>query len=90
MNIDSRYIKFITIGLLATLLLVFIVQNAALVEFKFLFWSITMRRAVMILSVFAIGFIFAWVIRGFLAHREINRWRKRYINLENYRKARYK
>lgn len=90
MNINTRYVKLAAIIVLILLLLVFIVQNAAVVEFEFLFWSVSMRRAVMIISVFAIGFIFAWMIRGIAAQREINRWRKRYLNLENYNKAKCK
>lgn len=90
MNINTRHIKLLALFFLVILLLVFIIQNAAVVELEFFFWSITARRAVMILSVFAIGFIFAWLICGYRQQREVERWRKRYFNLENYNKTRHK
>ena len=73
MILQKRHFKFAAVALLVVLLAVFIVQNVAVVELKFLFWSIAMRRSIMILSVFAIGFLAAWLIRGYLSHREIKR-----------------
>ena len=68
-----RYIKFSAIALLMVLLVVFVIQNVAVVELKFLYWSIVVRRSVMILSVFIIGFVTAWLIRGYLARRTTKR-----------------
>lgn len=50
------------IGLaLLLLVVVFIVQNAAVVEIQFFFWNISMSRSLMIFFVLAIGIIIGWL-----------------------------
>lgn len=50
----------IVIGILVV---VFIVQNTEIVEFNFLFWTISMSRAMIVLLVFITGIIIGAVLR---------------------------
>lgn len=76
MEVNKHYIKLATTILIIVLLVVFIVQNLAVVELNFLFWSVAMRRSLIILSVFSIGILIGWLARGILEHREKNRTRQ--------------
>ncbi len=50
------------IGLFLLLLVViFIVQNAAVVDIQFLFWKMSMSRSLMIFFVLAAGIIIGWI-----------------------------
>jgi uncharacterized integral membrane protein len=48
---------------------VFILQNAAVVEVRFLFWKIGMSRAVWMLVLLAIGVILGWLLHSYARHR---------------------
>jgi uncharacterized integral membrane protein len=48
---------------------VFILQNAAVVEVRFLFWKIGMSRAVWMLLLLAIGVILGWLLHSYARHR---------------------
>lgn len=53
------------IGLaLLLLVVIFIVQNAAVVDIQLLFWKITMSRSLMIFIVLAIGIVIGWITAG--------------------------
>ena len=56
------------IGLVA-LVVIFAIQNAAIVEIQFLFWNISMPRAIMVLSLMIIGFIAGILFCGMKKHR---------------------
>jgi uncharacterized integral membrane protein len=49
------------IGLIA-LVLIFVIQNTQVVEFRFLFWTFAMSRALMLFGTLAIGFIAGWLL----------------------------
>jgi len=53
--------RFITILVVTILLIIFVIQNKAPFQVKFLFWSWIMSRSVLILLVFAFGVIFGWI-----------------------------
>ena len=55
-------VKLITGLVLAALVLVFIIQNAAVVELHFLFWTLSMSRSLMILFVLFIGLVIGWLV----------------------------
>ena len=55
-------VKLITGLVLAALVLVFIIQNAAVVELHFLFWTLSMSRSLMILFVLFIGLVIGWIV----------------------------
>ena len=58
------------IGLaLSLLVVVFIVQNATVVEIQLLFWKFSMSRALMIFFVLAIGVVIGWITAGHFSKR---------------------
>lgn len=46
------------------LVVIFTVQNIATVEVGFLFWSITLPKAIVLFLMFAAGSVFGWIFRG--------------------------
>ena len=61
--------KLILSLILAGLILLFIIQNFAVVEIQFLFWSIQMSRSLLIFLLLAIGVIIGWFLHGYLKQR---------------------
>jgi len=59
---------YIGIALLV-FVLIFIIQNAAVVDIKFLFWKISMSRSLMVFFVLGIGVVVGWIAASFL-HRK--------------------
>ena len=54
------------IGLIAAcLVVVFIIQNAAVVEIQIFFWTIAMSRVLLMFIILAIGIIAGWMIKSF-------------------------
>lgn len=53
-----KRIVFLVLGLLFA---TFIVQNAEVVQVRFLFWSAQASRAIIILGTFVLGIIVGWV-----------------------------
>lgn len=49
---------------LIIMVVIFVIQNAAVVDIQLLFWKISMSRSLMILFVLAIGFIIGWITYG--------------------------
>ena len=49
------------IGLIA-LVLIFVIQNTQVVEFRFLVWTISASRALMLFGALAIGFVAGWLL----------------------------
>ena len=55
----------LAVGLvLLTLLVIFAIQNAQELEVEFLVWRFSMRRALVLFVVLAIGVVLGWVLRG--------------------------
>ncbi len=59
-------ISLILIGLAV----LFVVQNAAVVDIRLLFWTVSMSRALMIFFLLAIGIIIGWLLRSFAEHKQ--------------------
>ncbi len=58
--------------IMAGLVVLFIVQNVTVVEVRFLFWTLSMSRALLMFFILAIGIVIGWSIHGLLvSHREI-------------------
>ncbi len=53
--------NIIFIGLIV-FILIFVVQNTQVVEFRFLVWTISMSRALMLFGTLAIGFFAGWLL----------------------------
>ncbi len=58
------HIKFGIIITLMILILLFVLQNIEQVQVSFLFWTISMSRAIMLLLVLLIGIVIGWWFRG--------------------------
>lgn len=58
---------------LAVLALVFVAQNIDVVTVSFLFWEISMSRAVLLFFSLLIGFIIGWFLHSYLAYRKDKR-----------------
>ncbi|KPJ88907.1 MAG: hypothetical protein AMS17_03865 [Spirochaetes bacterium DG_61] len=56
--------KFIIGIIIGALVIVFMVQNVQVVDIKFIAWSVSISRALMILIVFVIGILLGWVVRS--------------------------
>ncbi|MFH1622463.1 MAG: LapA family protein [Candidatus Omnitrophota bacterium] len=54
--------KLVVILILLLLLVIFTVQNYQVVNIKFLFWSFSTSRAIIIFSTLIIGVIIGWTI----------------------------
>ncbi len=65
--------KLISLAILAGLILIFVMQNIAVVEIQFLFWSTQMPRSLMVLLVLLVGVICGWILHSFLHNKKLNR-----------------
>ena len=64
---------------LIAFVLIFVVQNTQVVEFRFLVWTISMSRALMLFGTLAIGFIAGWLLtlpKGKKKYRDESKGRK--------------
>jgi uncharacterized integral membrane protein len=55
--------NIIFMGLIA-LVLIFVVQNTQVVEFKFLVWTMAVSRALMLFGALAVGVIAGWILKS--------------------------
>ena len=62
--------KLITILILAGLVVLFIIQNVAVVEIQFLFWSMQMSRSLLMFLLLAIGMVMGWFLHGHFKYRK--------------------
>jgi uncharacterized integral membrane protein len=52
---------------LTVLVTVFVLQNTAVVEIRFLFWTVAMSRALLIVVMLVIGMALNWLLHGYIA-----------------------
>ncbi|MFC1891972.1 lipopolysaccharide assembly protein LapA domain-containing protein [Thermodesulfobacteriota bacterium] len=57
--------KLITGLIAACLVVIFIIQNAAVVEIQIFFWTIAMSRVLLMFIILAIGIIGGWLLKSF-------------------------
>lgn len=62
--------KLVLILILASLAVVFVAQNTAVVEIAFLFWRISMSSAILIFFTLMLGFLLGWFLHGHVSHRD--------------------
>lgn len=55
--------KTIIFFILIALVIVFVIQNTQVVEFRFLAWKVSMSRALMFLGTFLVGIAVGWLSR---------------------------
>ncbi|MFZ2398890.1 MAG: LapA family protein [Smithella sp.] len=56
--------------ILVVLALIFVAQNIEVVTASFLFWEMSMSRAVLIFFTLLIGFIIDWFLNSYLSYRK--------------------
>lgn len=61
---QRRQIRLVIGAVLLSLVLVFALQNVAIVEVQFLFWSVRLPRSLLIFVVLAIGVVIGWFLKG--------------------------
>lgn len=62
--------KLILLIILASLAVIFLVQNVAAVEVTFFLWSISMSRALLIFFTLIVGFILGWFLHSYMSYRK--------------------
>jgi uncharacterized integral membrane protein len=62
--------KIVTVSALVILAFIFVFQNAGVVELRFLFWSLSMSRALMAMFLFLIGVSVGWLFHGHLVRKK--------------------
>ena len=61
-----RLILTLVLTVLAT---VFVLQNTAVVENRFLFWTVAMSRSLLIVVMLVIGMALSWLLHSYIALR---------------------
>jgi len=61
--------KIAIVIILAGLVLIFLAQNVQVVTVSFLFWEMSMSRAVLIFFTLLTGFIIGWFLNSYLSYR---------------------
>ncbi|MGB5474378.1 MAG: DUF1049 domain-containing protein [Gammaproteobacteria bacterium] len=65
--------KLFSILLLVALASIFIVQNAEVVELRFLFWKVVMSRALMFVFILLTGIAVGWLLHSHLSRMQRDR-----------------
>ena len=60
------HVKLILGIILAGMAAVFIIQNITSVDLTFLFWTLSMSRALLMFLILSLGFILGWLLHGSL------------------------
>ena len=63
--------KLIISLVLICLIVIFIIQNVAVVEIDFFFWTIAMSRVLLMLILLIVGIIVGWLLKSYsIQHRK--------------------
>ncbi|HXH64013.1 MAG TPA: LapA family protein [Mariprofundaceae bacterium] len=62
--------RAILTALLIALPVIFVLQNTQVVEIRFLFWTLSMSRVLIILLLLAIGMLAGWLLHGLFISRK--------------------
>lgn len=62
--------KITLVIILVCLALIFLAQNIQVVTVSFLFWEVSMSRAVLLFFSLLIGFIIGWFLNSYLSYRK--------------------
>jgi lipopolysaccharide assembly protein A len=63
------HFKLILGLILAGLAVLFVIQNVAVVEVRFLFWGLHMTLSLLIFLLYAGGIIVGWLLHSYVAYR---------------------
>ena len=61
--------KLIICLILTGLAVIFIIQNVTLIDIRFLFWTLSMSRALLMFFVLAIGVVIGWSLHSLSVSR---------------------
>ncbi len=65
--------KLVISLILAGLAVLFIIQNVTVVDIRFLFWTLSMSRALLMFFLLAIGVVIGWSLHSLsAAHRKLD------------------
>ncbi len=70
MEVMQTNIKLVVTLILVGFFILFIVQNSTVVEIRFLFWKLSMSRALLLFFVLAAGMIAGWLVKGYFDHKK--------------------
>lgn len=59
--------KLVSILVLSAIVGIFILQNTAVIEFRLLFWTVSMSRSLMFFVLLGLGIAIGWFLRAYLA-----------------------
>ena len=62
--------KLVLTLILAGLVVLFVIQNVAVVEIQFLFWSTKMPRSLLMFLLLATGIVMGWFLQSYFSHRK--------------------
>ncbi|MBT8124509.1 MAG: LapA family protein [Gammaproteobacteria bacterium] len=68
-------IKLISLGVIAFLLAIFLIQNLKIVSINFLFWGMDLPRIVLVFIIFTTGAIFGVIIFSMYQKKRIKKTR---------------
>lgn len=57
--------KLVAALILTGLVILFVIQNVAVVEIQFLFWSFSIARSLLLFLVLGIGILLGWLLKSF-------------------------
>jgi uncharacterized integral membrane protein len=60
--------KIILIVILSSLVILFIIQNFAVIDIRFLFWTFSISRSLLMFLLFLIGLILGWSLHSYSIH----------------------
>ena len=61
--------KLIIGAILAGLAVLFIVQNTSVMDLRFLFWTLSMSGALLMILILSAGILLGWLLRGTFSRR---------------------
>ena len=63
-------VKLIAVFILILLAVIFIVQNAAVVDVRIFFWGISISRVLLMFIILIIGIVAGFLLNSYLRHRK--------------------
>lgn len=69
--------KLVSSLILAGLAVLFIIQNVAVAEIRFLFWTLSMSRSLLMFFILAIGIVLGWRLHSLMMYRQVEKRRIR-------------
>ena len=63
-------IKLVLLLILSTLSVIFVAQNIAAIEVRFLFWSASISSSLLIFFTLLLGFLLGWYLNDYLRYRK--------------------